>query len=76
MADASVPLSAKELEGLVETVAHNLYNEWAMDGRFPEEQAEEYIQLAVNDTVYVISEYMQSVNDLMLSKAQQIGIDV
>ena len=74
MADASVPLSAVELEELVETVAHNLYNEWAIEGRFPEDQEAEYVQLAVNDTVFVINEYMSAVNDLMITKAQGIGL--
>jgi hypothetical protein len=71
---ASVPLSVEQLEQIVQVVAHNLLEKWAIDDRFTEEQITEYAQHAVDDTVFVINNYMDSVNTVMLEQAEQIGV--
>lgn len=68
MADASVPLAITELEQIVEVVAHNLYAKWAEEGRFTEEEIAEAAHNSVDDTVFVINNYMQIFNDIMLNK--------
>jgi hypothetical protein len=71
MADASVPLAVTDLEQIVEIVAHNLYNKWAIEGRFTEEQAIEYAQYSVEDAVQVINDYMSLFNEMMLQQQAQ-----
>ena len=74
MTDASVPLSLQELEQIVQVVAHNLYEKWAIDDRFTEEQLTQYAQYAVEDTVFVINNYMETFNQTMLNRAEQIDL--
>jgi hypothetical protein len=76
MADASVPLAVDQLEEIVGVVAHNLYAKWAEEGRFSEEEISQAAINSVDDTVFVISEYMRIFNDLMLQQAHKIGLDV
>lgn len=71
MADASVPLAVTDLESIVEVVAHNLYNKWAIEGRFTEKQATDYAQYSVEDTVQVINDYMSLFNEMMLQQQAQ-----
>ena len=70
----SIPLSVQDLEQVVETVAHNLLEKWAIEDRFTEEQITEYAQHSVDDTVFIINTYMSTVNDLMLDKAEQLKL--
>jgi len=74
MSDSSVPLSMKELEQVVELVAHNLLEKWAIDDRFTEEEIAQYSKHCVEDTVFVINNYMEAVNQMMLNKAEQINL--
>jgi hypothetical protein len=68
MTDASVPLAVAELEQIVEVVAHNLYAKWAEEGRFTEDEVSQAAHNSVDDTVFVINNYMQIFNDVMLNK--------
>lgn len=68
MTDASVPLAITELEQIVEVVAHNLYAKWAEEGRFTEDEIETAALNSVDDTIFVINNYMQIFNDVMLNK--------
>jgi hypothetical protein len=76
MTDNSVPLAQQQLEKVVEVVARGLLEKWAIDDRFTEEQLLEYAQYSVDDTVFVINEYMSLINSLMVSQAEQAGIDI
>lgn len=74
MTDASIPMSLQELEQIVQVVAHNLYEKWAIDDRFTEEELTQYGQYAVEDTVFVINNYMETFNQVMLNRAEKIDI--
>jgi uncharacterized protein YaaR (DUF327 family) len=77
MSDASVPLGLTDLEEIVEAVAHNLYNKWAIEDRFSEENMVEYAQHSVSDTVQVINDYMSLFNEkLMQQQATKIDLVV
>jgi hypothetical protein len=69
MTDSSTPLSVQELEVLLETVARNLLEKWAIEDRFPEEKLLDYVQYSVDDTAFVINNYMEVLNDLMINRA-------
>lgn len=68
MSDSSTPLSIEELESAIQTVAHNLLEKWAIEDRFTEEEMFEYIKYAVDDTAFIINDYMSVVNDLMINR--------
>jgi len=74
MSDSSTPLSVQELEMALETVARNLLEKWAIDDRFTEEEMFEYVQHSVDDTAFVINNYMEVVNDLMINRAVEKSI--
>jgi hypothetical protein len=76
MSDNSVPLAQQQLEQVVEVVARGLLEKWAIDDRFTEEQLLEYAQYSVDDTVFVINEYMSLINSLLVNQASQAGIDI
>jgi len=77
MSDASVPLGLTDLEEIVEAVAHNLYNKWAIEDRFSEENMVEYAQHSVSDTVQVINDYMSLFNEKMIqSQAEKLDLVV
>jgi hypothetical protein len=77
MSDASVPLGLNDLEEVVEAVAHNLYNKWAIEGRFTEDNMVEYAQHSVSDAVQVINDYMSLVNEkLMQQQATKLDLVV
>ena len=68
---SQVPLSVNQLETIVETVARDLLEQWAINDRFTEDQIEEAKENAVNDTVFVINEFMNHFNTYMLSEAEK-----
>jgi hypothetical protein len=74
MSDSSVPLSMEELEQIVEMVAHNLLEKWAIDDRFTEEEIAHYSKHCVEDTVFVINNYMEAVNQMMLNRAEAVPL--
>lgn len=76
MADSSIPLGLQQLETLVQVVAQNLLEKWAIEDRFTEENMYDYVKYSVDDTVFVINNYITLMNDLMLDEANAIGIDI
>lgn len=74
MSDSSIPLSLSELEEAVQQVAHSLLEKWAIEDRFTEDQMLEYVQHSVDDTAFVINSYMQHMNNIMITKAQEMKI--
>jgi len=68
---ASVPLSMNQLEQITEIVARDLLEQWAIEDRFPEDQLEKATQDAVDDTAFVINQFMSLLNEVMLTTAEQ-----
>lgn len=68
---ANVPLSVKQLEQITEIVARNLLERWAIEDRFTEDQLEKATQDAVDDSAFVINEFMSLLNEVMLTTAEQ-----
>jgi len=68
---ASVPLSVNQLEQITEIVARNLLERWAIDDRFTVDQLEKATQDAVDDTAFIINEFMSLLNEVMLTTAEQ-----
>jgi hypothetical protein len=68
---SQVPLSVNQLEAIVETVARDLLEQWAINDRFTEDEIEEAKENAVNDTVFVINEFMNHFNTYMLFEAEK-----
>lgn len=76
MADNSIPLGLEQLETLVQVVAQNLLEKWAIEDRFTEEEMYAYVKHSIDDTVFVINNYITLMNDLMLDEATAVGIDI
>ena len=74
MTDSSIPLSLTELEYAIQQVAHSLLEKWAIEDRFTEEQLMEYAQHSVDDTAFVITSYMEAVNNILITKAQEVKL--
>jgi len=68
---ANVPLSMNQLEQITEIVARDLLEQWAIEDRFPEDQLEKATQDAVDDTAFVINQFMSLLNEVMLTTAEQ-----
>jgi len=68
---ASVPLSMNQLEQITEIVARDLLEQWAIEDRFTEDQLEKATQDAVDDTAFVINQFMSLLNEVMLTTAEQ-----
>jgi hypothetical protein len=71
---ASVPLSVEQLEQIATNVAQDLLQEWAINDRFSEENMVQAAQHAVEDTIFVIENYMEQVNNLMMVEAERKNI--
>ena len=74
MGDSSIPLSLTELENAIQQVAHSLLEKWAIEDRFTEDQLLEYTHHSVDDTAFVINSYMEAVNNILVTKAQEIKL--
>jgi uncharacterized FlaG/YvyC family protein len=68
---SSVPLSTNQLETIVEVVARDLLEQWAISDRFTEDQIEKAQQDAVDDTVFVINNFMEHFNTYMMFEADK-----
>jgi hypothetical protein len=67
---ASVPLSMNDLEVIVEQVARELLEDWAINNRFTEDELLQAATNSVNDTAFVINRFMDMLNDAMLQASQ------
>jgi len=68
---SSVPLSMQQLEDIATEVSRNLLEQWAIDDRFSEEDMVKAAQNAVNDTIFVINNFMEHFNSYMLTESEQ-----
>ncbi len=62
-----IPISINSLEKIVEIVATELLEQWAIDDRFTEDKIEEAKQDALDDTIYVVNSFMNYFNEAMLA---------
>jgi len=67
---SSVPLSANHLNTIVEIVARDLLEKWAINDRFTEDEIELAKDNAVDDTIFVINNFMTHFNEYMLTQAE------
>lgn len=68
---STVPLNMNELEGIAEVVARDLLEQWAIDDRFKEEEMLKAAQNAVDDTIFIINNFMEHFNNLMMTKSEE-----
>ena len=68
---AQVPLSVNQLETIVETVSRDLLEQWALDDRFGIDNLEKAKQDAVDDTIFVINQFMEHFNTYMMFEAEK-----
>ena len=67
----NLPVALEDIENITEVVARNLLEQWAIDDRFSEENIEKATINAVNDTIFVMNNFMQLFNQKMLLQSQQ-----
>lgn len=67
---SSVPLSPKQLEDIVVSVARDLLENWGVNDRFVDEDLVKVGQYSVDDTVFVINSFMEYFNQLMIMEAE------
>jgi hypothetical protein len=65
---ASVPLSMKQLEDIATAVARDLLEQWAINDRFSIDELEEAKQNVVEDTAFVINNFMEHFNTYMMTE--------
>jgi len=63
-----IPLSVNSLEKIVEVVATELLEQWAIDDRFTEDKIEEAKLDALDDAVFVINSFMNYFNEALLTE--------
>ena len=63
---SSVPLSQKDLEAVIEVISRDLLEQWAINDRFKEDEMSQAVDNALDDTVFIVSEFMQHFNELMM----------
>ena len=63
--DNSIPLPTQQLERIISQTAQDLLEKWAVDDRFTENQLTNYAQYAIDDTVFVVNQYMIYFNMIM-----------
>ena len=68
---AQVPLSVNQLETIVETVSRDLLEQWALNDRFGIDDIEKAKQDAVDDTIFVINQFMEHFNTYMMFEAEK-----
>jgi len=68
---ADIPLALNDLNSITEIVARDLLEQWAIDDRFTEDQIDEATKNAVNDTIFVINNFMGLFNEKMLLQSEQ-----
>lgn len=73
---SEIPVSQADLESIILSVAHSLYEKWALDDRFTEEQIEEAAQWATDDVLFVIESYMQKINETFSNKSIQNSAEI
>jgi hypothetical protein len=62
-----IPLSVSNLEKIVEVVAVELLEQWAIDDRFVEDKIDDARQDALDDTIFVINSFMNYFNEALLT---------
>ena len=65
MSDNSIPLPVAQLEKIISQTAQDLLEKWAVDDRFTEDQIANYAQYAIDDTVFIVNQYMIYFNMIM-----------
>lgn len=68
---SEIPLSMDKLEAIVEVVARELLESWAIEDRFNEDQIKEAHKNAIDDTVLVINKFMENFNEYMFIESEQ-----
>jgi len=63
--DNSIQLPTQQLERIISQTAQDLLEKWAVDDRFTEDQLTNYAQYAIDDTVFVVNQYMIYFNMVM-----------
>ena len=63
--DNSIPLPVAQLEKIISQTAQDLLEKWAVDDRFTEDQIANYAQYAIDDTVFIVNQYMIYFNMIM-----------
>ena len=68
---SSVPLSMNQLENIAELVARDLLEKWAIEDRFDEKDLVQTTQNAVDDTIFVINNFMEHFNNVMIYEQEE-----
>ena len=68
---ASVPVSLNNLEEIVIQVSRDLLEQWAIDDRFTEDEIDKAAQLAADDTLFVVNNFMEHFNNMMIQQAEE-----
>jgi hypothetical protein len=69
---SQIPMSTEQLEVIVEVVARNLLEKWAIDDRFTIDEIALATKNVVDDTAFVINEFMSLFNETMLNQPKSI----
>jgi hypothetical protein len=73
---ASIPLSMQQLEDITTAVAQELLERWAINDRFDEEHMTEATENAVEDTIFIINQFMEHFNTQMLAEQEKSNLIV
>lgn len=68
---ASVPLPINQVEDIIVSVARNLLEKWAIEDRFTVDEMDKAVQNAVEDTAFVVNNFMEHFNEFMLTASEE-----
>lgn len=60
-----------QLENIAELVARDLLEKWAIEDRFDEKDLVKTTQNAVDDTIFVINNFMEHFNNVMIYEQEE-----
>lgn len=64
-------MSVNQLEDITTSVARDLLEQWAINDRFTIDELEEAKKNVVDDTIFVINNFMEHFNNLMMQASQE-----
>ena len=71
---SSVPISHDDLEIIVSDCARDLLEKWAIESQLDDSELPQYAAMAADVATFIIDRYMEYMNNIMIRRAEEIGL--